>query len=158
MNLNGKSVEMAEINFLCVHKQLRAHRLAPVLIREITRRVNLTDRWSAVYTAGITFPTPVCNATYWHRALNPKKLIDIGFSSLPPGTPLSRYMKRLKLPASPQIQGTRSMQKKDVPAVHKLLREYLLPVRLSIVFTEHDVEHFFLPREDVVYSFVVQDG
>lgn len=30
--VNGKTVTMAEINFLCVHKQLRANRLAPVLI------------------------------------------------------------------------------------------------------------------------------
>ena len=34
---------MAEINFLCVHKQLRTYRLAPMLIKEITRRVNLCD-------------------------------------------------------------------------------------------------------------------
>ena len=33
---------MVEINFLCVHKKLRSKRLAPVLIKEITRRVNLT--------------------------------------------------------------------------------------------------------------------
>ena len=30
----------------------RSKRLAPVLIKEITRRVNLTGRWQAVYTAG----------------------------------------------------------------------------------------------------------
>ena len=32
------AVPMVEINFLCVHKKLRANRLAPVLISEITRR------------------------------------------------------------------------------------------------------------------------
>lgn len=45
MNLNGKSVTCAEINFLCVHKSLRAKRLAPVLIKEITRRVNMHNIW-----------------------------------------------------------------------------------------------------------------
>ena len=40
MVFNGKQVMCAEINFLCVHKDLRAKRLAPVLIKEITRRVN----------------------------------------------------------------------------------------------------------------------
>lgn len=34
---------MVEINFLCVHKKLRSKRLAPVLIKEITRRVNVTN-------------------------------------------------------------------------------------------------------------------
>lgn len=51
-----------EINFLCVLKSLRSKRLAPVLIKEITRRVNLEKIFHAVYTAGITVPTPFCNA------------------------------------------------------------------------------------------------
>jgi len=40
MKIGEKDVPMVEINFLCVHKDLRAKRLAPVLIKEITRRVN----------------------------------------------------------------------------------------------------------------------
>lgn len=43
--VRGKKVKMAEINFLCVHKNLRSKRLATVLIKEVTRRVNLTDVW-----------------------------------------------------------------------------------------------------------------
>jgi len=50
---------MAEINFLCVHKKLRKNRLASVLIKEITRRVNLKGIFQAVYTAGIVLPTPI---------------------------------------------------------------------------------------------------
>lgn len=38
-------MKMAEINYLCVYKKLREKRLAPVLIKEITRRVNLTNVW-----------------------------------------------------------------------------------------------------------------
>jgi len=38
-------LKMAEINFLCVNKKLRSKRLAPVLIKEVTRRVNLRDIW-----------------------------------------------------------------------------------------------------------------
>ena len=68
-----------EINFLCVHKKLRHKRLAPVLIKEITRRVNLEGIWQAVYTAGVLLPKPVAECQYWHRSLNPKKLISVGF-------------------------------------------------------------------------------
>jgi glycylpeptide N-tetradecanoyltransferase len=32
---------MVEVNFLCVHKKLRQKRVAPSLISEITRRVNV---------------------------------------------------------------------------------------------------------------------
>ena len=75
---HGGNVEMVEINFLCVHKKLRSKRLAPVLIKEVTRRVNLKGIFQAVYTAGITLPQPVASCRYWHRSINPKKLIDIG--------------------------------------------------------------------------------
>lgn len=72
-----KVEKIVEINFLCVHKKLRAKRLAPVLIKEITRRVHLTGIFQAVYTAGVVLPKPVATCRYWHRSLNPKKLIEV---------------------------------------------------------------------------------
>lgn len=74
-----KIEKIVEINFLCVHKKLRSKRVAPVLIREITRRVNLTGIFQAVYTAGVVLPKPVATCRYWHRSLNPKKLIEVSF-------------------------------------------------------------------------------
>lgn len=58
---------MAEINFLCVHKKLRSKRMAPVLIKEITRRVNLEGIFQAVYTAGVVLPKPVgtCRCVFY---------------------------------------------------------------------------------------------
>ena len=54
-----RTQRMVEVNFLCVHKKLRAKRVAPVLIKEITRRVNRTGIFQAVYTAGVVLPKPV---------------------------------------------------------------------------------------------------
>jgi len=84
MSVNGKEVKMVEINFLCVHKKLRANRLAPVLIKEVTRRVNLLGTWQAVYTAGALLPKPVSRCRYWHRSLQFKKLVEVKFTYLPP--------------------------------------------------------------------------
>lgn len=78
VNIYDKVEAIVEINFLCVHKKLRSKRVAPVLIREITRRVNLTGIFQAVYTAGVVLPKPVATCRYWHRSLNPKKLIEVG--------------------------------------------------------------------------------
>ena len=50
---------MVEINFLCVHKKMRSKRVAPVLIREITRRVHVNGIFQAVYTAGVVLPKPL---------------------------------------------------------------------------------------------------
>jgi len=51
---------MVEINFLCVHKKLRSKRLAPVLIKEITRRVNLHNIWQVRPPSPLF--TPMCAA------------------------------------------------------------------------------------------------
>ena len=156
MSVNGNEVVMAEINFLCVHKGLRAKRLAPVLIKEITRRVNSCNIWQAIYTAGVTIPTPFTGATYWHRSLNPKKLIDVRFSCLPSGTTMAKYIKTHRLPNQVTNQQMRPMQDKDVPRVTEMLNEYLSQVKIHIIFTEDEVAHFMLPRENVIYSYVVE--
>ncbi|XP_077025448.1 glycylpeptide N-tetradecanoyltransferase 2 isoform X3 [Tamandua tetradactyla] len=90
--------KMVEINFLCVHKKLRSKRVAPVLIREITRRVNLEGLFQAVYTAGVVLPKPVATCRYWHRSLNPRKLVEVKFSHLSRNMTLQRTMKLYRLP------------------------------------------------------------
>lgn len=102
-------------------------------------------------------PTPITQTTYWHRSLNPKKLIEVGFSVLPPKTPLSRYVKMNKIGDTTKIEGLRPMAIDDVEPVHQLLNNYLLRYKLNIQFTVDEIRHFFLPREWVIESFVVED-
>ena len=78
MKIHNQIINMIEINFLCIHKKLRSKRLAPVLIKEITRRANVNGIYQAVYTAGIYLPKPIATTRYFHRSLRPKKLIEIG--------------------------------------------------------------------------------
>ena len=76
---------MTSLNCLLFHAKTvglvgdvyRTNRLAPVLIKEITRRVNLENIWQATYTAGVVLPKPVGRCRYHHRSLNPKKLIEV---------------------------------------------------------------------------------
>ena len=86
------------MNFLCVYRKIRSKRLAPVLIKEVTRRVNRNDGWQAIYTAGVSIPTPITEANYYHRALNVKKLIDIGFANTPRRITLAGYIRFLHVP------------------------------------------------------------
>ncbi|MCL7036829.1 hypothetical protein MKW94_023996 [Papaver nudicaule] len=149
-------VMKAEINFLCVHKKLRSKRLAPVMIKEVTRRVHLENIWQAAYTAGVVLPTPIATCQYWHRSLNPKKLIDVGFSRLGARMTMSRTIKLYKLPESTVTPGFRKMELLDVPAVTRLLRDYLRQFIVAPVFDEDDVEHWLLPTENVVDSYLVE--
>ncbi|XP_043911055.1 glycylpeptide N-tetradecanoyltransferase 1 [Protopterus annectens] len=150
--------KMVEINFLCVHKKLRSKRVAPVLIREITRRVNLEGIFQAVYTAGVILPKPVGTCRYWHRSLNPRKLVEVKFSHLSRNMTMQRTMKLYRLPETYKTSGLRTMENKDIPMVHKLLTEYLKQFHLTPVMSKDEVEHWFLPRENIIDTYVVENG
>jgi glycylpeptide N-tetradecanoyltransferase len=159
MNVYEKHMPMVEINFLCVHQKLRSKRLAPALIKEITRRVNLRNIWQATYTAGVVLPSPVARCRYYHRSLNPKKLIEVGFSHLAPRMTMARTIKLYALADAPSTPGLRPMEPRDVPAVGALLRAYLGTRKLHPTMSDEETAHWLLPRPDVVYSYVVErDG
>jgi glycylpeptide N-tetradecanoyltransferase len=93
--------------------------MAPVLIKEITRRVNLEGIFQAVYTAGVVLPGIVSKCRYvfylsypflflinksiyinryWHRSLNVKKLLAVKFSHLGRNMTVPRMQKLYRLP------------------------------------------------------------
>ncbi|KAL3270448.1 hypothetical protein HHI36_020999 [Cryptolaemus montrouzieri] len=156
LNIYGKAQPMVEINFLCVHKKLRSKRVAPVLIREITRRVHLEGLFQAVYTAGIVLPKPVTSCRYWHRSLNPKKLIEVKFSHLSRNMTMQRTLKLFKLADAPKTPGFRKLTKADLAQTHKLLVSYLQKFLLAPEFSLEEFTHFFLPRPNIVDSFIVE--
>jgi glycylpeptide N-tetradecanoyltransferase len=159
MRIYDKQLPMAEINFLCVHKKLRSKRLAPVLIKEVTRRVNLTNVWQAVYTAGVVIPKPVSKNRYYHRSLNPKKLIEVGFSRLQPRMTITGTIRlyRESLPKEPQTKGIRPLELKDCKEAFQLLNTHLQKYQLVQVFDEEEFKHWFMPRQNIMSSYVVQD-
>ncbi|CAN6609541.1 glycylpeptide N-tetradecanoyltransferase [Trichomonascus vanleenenianus] len=153
----GEPLKVAEINFLCVHKKLRSKRLAPVLIREVTRRVNLTGVWQALYTAGTLLPTPISTSRYYHRSINWPKLHAVGFSPLPIGSTPAKQVAKYALPAEKTLPGFRKMTEEDLPAVHKLLTEYLKRFEIIPVMDEEELKHGLLGAPDVVYPYVVEE-
>lgn len=156
MRVRDQVFKMAEVNFLCVHKKLRSKRLAPVMIKEVTRRIHLENVWHAAYTAGVLLPTPMSTCQYWHRTLNPKKLIDVGFSRLGDRMTMSRAIKLYKLPTSTASSGLRKMERRDVPAIALLLRNYLSRFDVAPEFDNEEVEHWLLPQENVVDCYLVE--
>jgi len=157
IRVEDKPIRLAEINFLCVHKRLRDKRLAPVLIKEVTRRVHLEGMFQAVYTAGVVLPKPIAQCRYYHRSLNPKKLIAVGFSQLGARMTMSRVIKLYHLPEQPVTKGIRILEAKDVPKATALLSNYLKKYRFSATFNEDEFAHWFLPRENIINSYVVED-
>ncbi|KAG0027025.1 glycylpeptide N-tetradecanoyltransferase [Podila clonocystis] len=148
---------MVEINFLCVHKKLRSKRLAPVLIKEVTRRTHLEGIFQAVYTAGVVLPKPMATCRYFHRSLNPKKLVETGFSHLARNMTMARLVKLYKLSAQTSTPGLRPMEEKDIATVSKLMNKYMSTFEIAPHFSEADVRHWLIPRAGVVWAYVVED-
>ncbi|KAF9091754.1 Glycylpeptide N-tetradecanoyltransferase 2 [Mortierella sp. AM989] len=148
---------MVEINFLCVHKKLRSKRLAPVLIKEVTRRTHLEGIFQAVYTAGVVLPKPMATCRYFHRSLNPKKLVETGFSHLSRNMTMARLIKLYKLSSETSTPGLRPIEEKDVNAVANLLNRYLSNCDLAPHFEEADVRHWLIGRPGVVWGYVVEN-
>ncbi|KRY38372.1 Glycylpeptide N-tetradecanoyltransferase [Trichinella spiralis] len=136
---------------------LRSKRVAPVLIREVTRRVNLHGIFQAVYTAGVVLPRPVSTCRYWHLSLNPKKLIDVRFSQLGKNMTVQRTMKLYRLPKEVRTAGFRRITEADMEAAFLLLEEYLKKFDLAPVYSLEQFKYWFTPRPDVVDTYVVEN-
>lgn len=160
--VRGKDLKVVEIDFLCIHKKLRSKRLAPVLIKEVTRRCYLEGTFQALYTVGVVLPTPISSCRYYHRALDWQKLFEVGFSALPTGSTKARQIARNRLPTNTSTPGLRPMQSKDIDSVLDLLNRYMQRFELSQVFTRKEIEHLLLHKEQsqteqVVWTFVVEE-
>jgi glycylpeptide N-tetradecanoyltransferase len=140
-----------------VHKKLRSKRLAPVLIKEVTRRVNRLGLFQAAYTAGVVLPKPVARCRYWHRSLNPKKLIDVGFSRLAPRMTMTRTIKLYALPEQPLTRGMRPLREADCEVCSRMLNEFLKQFVISPQLSLAEFKHWLMPQAGVVSTFVVED-
>lgn len=148
IDVNNQKLRTSEVNFLCVHKKLRSKRLAPVLIKEVTRRCNIKGVFQATYTGGNILPGIISTCQYFHRPINVQKLVETGFSQAPPGMTIERMTKLNEIPASsaakPQPEGFREMEENDVKGVTELLNAYLSRFDLKPIFSEEEISHTFL--------------
>ncbi|KAI0082809.1 N-myristoyl transferase [Panus rudis PR-1116 ss-1] len=177
LRVRNHVLKASEVNFLCIHKKLRSKRLAPVLIKEVTRQCNLKGVFQALYTAGLLLPTPVSTCRYYHRCLNISKLVNVRFVGVPQNMTLARMIRLHKVPERPRLidsqHGLREMEEKDVPEVAALYEKYMKRFGMAIEMTEEEVRHQFLsgrgvgpstkeswktPRDgQVVWAYVVEN-
>ncbi|KAF8212140.1 N-myristoyl transferase [Mycena galopus ATCC 62051] len=116
LRVRGKVFTASEINYLCIHKKLRSKRLAPVLIKEVTRQVHLQGIFQAIYTAGVVIPTPISVCRYYHRPLNVAKLLE--------NMTAARMIRMNKVPDTTTLN-VRPIEEKDVVPVADLFARYM---------------------------------
>lgn len=155
MKVFDKTISLVEINFLCVHKKLRSKRLAPVLIKEVTRRCHLNGIFQAVYTAGVYLPKPMVTCQYFHRSLAPQKLVEVGFSSLGENMTIGQLIKFYELDDM-KFPGLEPMQERDVEQVAALLADYHSKFDFVPSLSIEEVRHWLTPIDNVIYSYVLK--
>ncbi len=157
LSIRGATVEGVEVNFLCIHKKLRSRRLAPMLIREVTRRVNLHGIFQALYTAGSALPGILSASQYYHRPINFEKLVEAGFTAIPLTRTLAQMNAHYALPKEARMGAKsffRPMTRSDVPSVARLFESFSRPFTLHAQLNEEEIAHWILPRDEIIYSFV----
>lgn len=156
-------LKSVDINFLCVHKKLRKKRLTPVLVKEVTRRVNKADIWHALYTGGAILPKPVSTCRYAHRPINWDKLYEVGFSHLPANQTKAKMIAHYALPPTITTKGFRPMEQKDIDQVYELFVSFHNRFELVQTYDKEELNHWLLANNDngeqsnVVKSYVVED-
>jgi glycylpeptide N-tetradecanoyltransferase len=157
VELDNTRIDSVAINFLCVDPAYRGNYLAPIMIREISRRCVLGGVQTALYTVGHDLPGSFARVNYHHRALQPRKLLDVGFYKLPPGAREQLFVKAVALPKGKstglvQLEPTKFDLAREALDTHLgiyRLREYTLgdheltsiPQRYHVLWYEKAGQH-----------------
>lgn len=163
----GNKLHVSEVNFLCIHKSLRSRRLAPVMIREITRKSHFLGIRQGIYTAGVRLPEPFAVATYFHRPLNAAKVLATGFCNELPPEEIPLFLQMFEreeegravraLLAKANIH-YRKASLQDMSQMYALFQVFMQQFALKPLFTMEEFEHWLLPRDGVISNWVFLEG
>ena len=156
MNLSvyGKEILVYNITFLCIDKEYRNMNLAEIMFKEMFRRSYKEKVYQNIFVTQKLIPKPFSESTYYFRPLDfefYKKLNENGFSL----NDLDIKQFEIKGETTSKF---RPMEKKDVKSVTKLLYENQKKYKIYSIFSEDEVEHWFMPIKNVIYSFVKEDN
>lgn len=141
---------------MCSQK-IQTKKITNILINELNKIANSINLHTAIYTGGKQIKSPYSKTQYFHRMLNPKKLIEIGFANLKPKWTINMMTKYYNLPLKHLTKGFRVMKNDDVGKVLDLFQCYNSKFNISQSFNIQSILHWFLPRENIIYSYVVED-
>ena len=153
LSVYGKEIMTYNISFLCIDIKYRNHNLAETMFKELFRRSYKENIYQNIFVSKRLIPKPFAECTYYYKILNINEIKDmIEKRDLPKNTDLKLF--EIKDEASVKF---RPMEMKDVKSITKLLYEYQKKYKIYSIFSEDEVEHWFIPIKNVIYSFVRED-
>ena len=136
LSVYGTEFVAYNISFLCIDSSYRHKGLAEIMFKEMFRRTYLENVFQNIFVSKQLIPKPFAESTYYYKELDN----------------INKKNKIYK-----QKYNFRFMEKKDVKSVYKLISEDQKKFKIYNIFSEEEVEHWFLPIKDVIYSFVKED-
>lgn len=112
-----------------------------------------------MHTGGVKLPHPVSVCRYFHRSLNLRVLLEVGFSG-----EVEAAVGKYTVPDATAVNGLREMERGDVDAVQELWARYGRRFDIVPQFNREEIEHWFVSKkgedeeegERVLRSYVVE--
>jgi glycylpeptide N-tetradecanoyltransferase len=143
---------------LCVHRKMRGHRVARVIVKELSRRVHHQPHKSdsttkpaipAIFTLGVPMPFRLLNEFgAYHRTLQYQRFLDAGLK--PTIDPKDVSVSHFKL-----LPNLRPMRPEDLHIVFPFVSEFLERFKAAISYTGAEFAHRYASRPGYTYSYVL---
>lgn len=149
--INGMKNKFMEINLLCVHKDMRSKGIAPLLIKEITRRSVIFGIQTAIYTIGKKVTKPFAITHYNNIFLNIEKLKQCKFIN-------ENYTKPLTLYHINNVKDTyiiRKIEERDIPQLKVLINKFMKKYKVHQHFNDKELRYLFC--NDIISANVIED-
>lgn len=144
----------AVVNFLCIHKEYRKRRLAPALIKEITKRVNEKGIYTALFTSGDKLPYIFTRSRYYHRILKEEGLVESGFCNPDDVEKISECANILQDSAAVQY---RRAAEEELPDIYEMYCNKYRRLDISAAFTYDQFKYYVYGREGLTNLLISSD-
>jgi len=155
--INADIVETFTIDFLCVHQDLRGKRLAPILMKELSIRLQKLgmSTGSIFSTRTVLNFCPITSPTYYYRPIDIEKLVSTGHVKSVESA--NELRQRFKVDFTPAIKCFHTLAEKDIPEALELMHQEINKRQLGLVLTEEEFYHYFLRFDNIVKTFIIRD-
>uniref|UniRef100_A0A915E3T7 Glycylpeptide N-tetradecanoyltransferase n=1 Tax=Ditylenchus dipsaci TaxID=166011 RepID=A0A915E3T7_9BILA len=134
--------------------------MAPILLDEIKRRYCLSGRFQAVFVSKVAVAKPIATCRYWQRPLNPEKLINAGILRLSRSITCKQALNLYELTCQETdllLPKIKVLGKHHLVSAFSLFTQYSEKHDLTACFTLTEFEHMFMPRSEIVYTYVIEN-
>jgi glycylpeptide N-tetradecanoyltransferase len=150
---------------LCVHRKMRGHRVARVVVKELSRRVHqrvdaenlklqaahlpTIDYPPAVFTLGVPMPFRLMTSFgAYHRTFQYKRFIQAGLKPTidPKDATVAPYTK---------LENLVPLEADDLPVIFPFVSEFYERFKIAFSYTGAEFAHRFLNRPGYTFSYVL---